>query len=86
MECLHVFGTVLARKIVRRDEGEKKQSPLRTRVMHARASGATYFYDGRARAHARYRERLRGIFCLRRIRPLTKPDDALGTESQARLQ
>jgi len=29
-----------------------------------------------ARVHACYHERVRGIFCLRRIRPLTKPDDA----------
>lgn len=46
MECLHVFGTVLARKIIRW-RGRKKNAIAYSHHAHP---GATYFYDGRARA------------------------------------
>lgn len=61
--------------------GRKKVAPLRTCPC-----SYTYIYDKTARVHARYHERIRGIFCLLRIRPLTKPDDARRLKSQACLR
>lgn len=90
MECLHVLSVFFAYQKSSERAGEtKKKTGAIARLRMLCSSMACYvlIFMTDAHAHARYHEQLRGIyiygiyiFCLWRIRPLTKPDDALGFE------